>query len=217
MAKLSLPSFVGQPGATQLNTWKSLIEAQAEDTLSLTGVLPNSMTADLDMNSNLILNSGFDPDNPNSIITLGEADNRYVSRMGDSMLGALTVLAPVGSSEPAQKGQLDAEIAAREAGDNHVINLFQAGDAAIYSYIYGVEAEYQAADANIQAQLTGNVPLEASAFSPISWHEQIINNSVDIPENKNAGSWGPTMTVNPGVAVTIGVGSYWTIVNGELV
>lgn len=71
-------------------------------------------------------------------------------------------------------------------------------------------------DANLQSQLTGKVPLEASAFSPISWHAQRISNSVSIPPNMNAWSFGPAMTIQPGQQVTVGDNSYWTIANGEV-
>jgi len=75
----------------------------------------------------------------------------------------------------------------------------------------------QNADASIQAQISNTAPLEASAFSPISWHDQIIQNSVFIPDNKNAWSFGPTITIAQGQSVTIGNNSYWTIANGQLV
>lgn len=74
-----------------------------------------------------------------------------------------------------------------------------------------------AADANIQEQLTGNVPLEASAFSVISWHKQTVDNSVTIPDNMNAWSFGPEITISPGQQVTIPENSYWTIANGQQV
>lgn len=74
----------------------------------------------------------------------------------------------------------------------------------------------QAADANLQSQITGSVPVEASAFSPISWHAQEIQNSVVIPPNKNAWSFGPVMTIAPGQSVTVGAGSFYTIADGEL-
>lgn len=74
----------------------------------------------------------------------------------------------------------------------------------------------QAADANLQAQISGGAPVEASAFSPISWHAQSVQNSVTIPPNKNAWSFGPAMTVAPGQVVTISEGSFWTIADGEL-
>ncbi len=71
-----------------------------------------------------------------------------------------------------------------------------------------------AADGNIQEQLTGNVPLEASAFSVISWHKQTVDNSVTIPDNVNAWSFGPTVTISPGQQVTVGDNSFWTIADG---
>ena len=79
-----------------------------------------------------------------------------------------------------------------------------------------IEAGYQAGDANLQDQLTGEVPLEASAFSPISWHAQTIENSVTIPENKNAWSFGPVIEIAEGQAVTVPVSSFWTVANGEV-
>lgn len=103
---------------------------------------------------------------------------------------------------------------------NQVSSEYQAADASIITNYQAADVVvtdgYQAADANIQAQLTGNVPLEASAFSPISWHEQVVQNSVIIPENKNAWSFGPTMSIEAGAAVTIPAGSFWTIANGEV-
>lgn len=75
----------------------------------------------------------------------------------------------------------------------------------------------QAADANLQAQIGGQEPLESSAFSPISWHDQVIENSTDIPPNKNAWSFGPTMTIAEGQAVTVGPGAFYTIANGQAV
>lgn len=74
----------------------------------------------------------------------------------------------------------------------------------------------QEADANLQDQISGGAPLESSAFSPISWHGQTIQNSVNIPANVNAWSFGPTMTIAPGQSVTIGENSFWTIANGEV-
>jgi len=71
-------------------------------------------------------------------------------------------------------------------------------------------------DANLQAQLTGNIPLEASAFSPISWHDQSVGNSVTIPAGKNAWSFGPAINVSPSATVTVGEGSFWTVANGEV-
>lgn len=71
-------------------------------------------------------------------------------------------------------------------------------------------------DANLQKQMTGSVPLEASAFSPISWHSQVVSNSVDIPDNVNAWSFGPVVTISPSATVTIGENSFYTISNGDL-
>lgn len=76
-------------------------------------------------------------------------------------------------------------------------------------------ANRQSADANLQSQLSGHAPLEASAFSPISWHKQSIDNSVNIPADVNAWSFGPTMEIAEGQQVEIGANSVWTIANGQ--
>ena len=96
-----------------------------------------------------------------------------------------------------------------------VVN-FREGDDRYKEPLESEVIERKAADANIQSQLTGEVPLEASAFSPISWHDPIIENSVTIPENKNAWSFGPTMTIGASQTITIGLNSFWTIANGEV-
>lgn len=188
----------------------------------------NQMNVPLDMNSNLILNALTDVDNPGSLITVGDADIRYVNATGDSMQGSLNmesypifVRIAVNGNEPSRKDQLDAERSQRLSGDVGLSNKIDQ-DIATERNIRiaednSIRTNYQAADANIQAQLTGEVPLEASAFSPISWHDQVIESSVTIPENKNAWSFGPTVTIAAGQSVTVGAGSFWTIANGEVV
>lgn len=155
----------------------------------------NVLQQALDMNGFPILNLASDPNDPNSVLTIGEGDERYYNITGDQLEGTMDVggqtvtnlKIAVGPTEAVRNSQLTAEIAARTA-----------------------------ADENLQNQLTGNVPLEASAFSPVSWHDQSIDNSVVIPDNKNAWSFGPTMTISPGQTVTIGSGSFWTIANGAV-
>lgn len=154
------------------------------------------MERDLDMNGNAILNIGVDLDNPDSLLTLEIADARYYNVAGDVLEGTFNangnkvtgLPVAVSPSDAVRKQELDNEISSR-----------------------------QSADANIQEQLTGNVPLEASAFSEISWHGQQIANSVTIPANKNAWSFGPQMEIEQGQLVTISPGSTWTIANGRVV
>lgn len=74
----------------------------------------------------------------------------------------------------------------------------------------------QEADASLQEQINGTNPPMGSAFSPISWHDQVITNSITIPDNKNAWSFGPTIEIAAGQSVTVGENSYWTIANGQV-
>lgn len=163
-----------------------------EEIVHLTGG-NNVMLQDLDMNSNAILNVGVNLDNPGSLLTLGVADQRYYNVAGDTLTGPMNVnfqrvynlKAPLTATEAVRRLDLDLEAAARVA-----------------------------ADINQQAQMTGNVPLMASNFSEISWHGQTIQSSVAIPDNKNAWSFGPTLTIAQGQVVVVGNNSFWTIANG---
>jgi hypothetical protein len=153
----------------------------------------NTMFQDLDMNGNALLNVGADPNSPDSMLTVAMADARYYNITGDVLEGQLDVnsnivtglLAPVGPTEPVRKQEFDGEINAR------------------------VDA-----DINLQEQLNGTNPPMGSAFSEISWHGQSIANSIAIPDNVNAWSFGPTMSIGVGQVVEVGTNSFWTIANG---
>jgi hypothetical protein len=152
-----------------------------------------TMHQNLDMNSFALLNVASDPTNPGSLLTIGEGDARYYNITGDVLQGPMDVAgntvtglkAPVGPTEAVRKQEFDSEVNAR------------------------VEA-----DESLQDQLMGVNPPMGSAFSQISWHDQIITNSIVIPNNKNAWSFGPTMTIAVGQVVTVGTNSFWTIANG---
>lgn len=133
------------------------------------------------------------PDDPDSVVTFGSGDARYVNLTGDEMQGSLNmdsypvfVRIAVNGNEPARKDELDTERDHRKS-----------------------------ADANLQAQISDTQPLEASAFSPISWHKQVIENSVEVPEEHNAWSFGPEMVLSNGSSVTVPEGSYWTVTIGD--
>lgn len=70
MAKLTLVDMTtGYQSAAAYNANNALIEAALENTFSLDGTTPNVLTADIDINSNDILNAGVV--NATSIITAG--------------------------------------------------------------------------------------------------------------------------------------------------
>lgn len=123
------------------------------------------------------------------------ADDRFYNVSGDTLAGPMQVANnkitglpfPPTPTSPVRKIDLDAESAARQAGD-----------------------------ASLQAQINGTTPPVGSAFSVISWHDQVVPNSITIPDNKNAWSFGPTITIAPGQSVTVGAGSFWTVANGQV-
>lgn len=206
MTDIVLTPITSGYNVQKINTnFDVLEEVINEDILHLKGG-NNTMLQPLDMNSYAIINARIDLDNPGSLITVGEADARYYNVEGDTLTGPMDVDGqninnlpiPTLSHQPVRKDQFDLESQQRVASD------------------LSIRADFTAADANLQQQLTGNIPLEASAFSPISWHDQSVDNSVNIPNNKNAWSFGPTMTISPGQTVTVGENSFWTIANGEV-
>jgi hypothetical protein len=185
MAKVPLKTLTSGYFSTQLlNDNFDKIEQAIDNALTRDGTGPNEMLSDLDMNNNEIYNVAS-PTRESSLATRGYVDNLV-------------------AQEPFTREERDLQYA-NESLDRDT-NLQENINIAVNNY--------QAADANLQAQLTGEVPLEASAFSPISWHDQTIDNSVVIPDNKNAWSFGPTITISSGQSVTVGSGSFWTIANG---
>lgn len=218
MTDITLDTITSGYNLSKLNAnFDKVEQAINEEVLHTTGG-NNTMLQPLDMNGNAILNLQVDPDNPGSLLTVAEADQRYYNVEGDVLEGPMQVGAhPISGlreaqtpTEPVRKNEFDNEVLTRVLEDTDTRTEFRAADQTLYN-------GYTAADANLQSQMTGEVPLEASAFSPISWHDQSVDNSVNIPANKNAWSFGPTMTVSPGQTVTIGEGSFWTIANGEVV
>lgn len=155
----------------------------------------NVMYQDLDMNSHALLNVKVDPNNPGSLLTVEIADQRYYNVSGDKLEGTMDVnsntitglRAPFGPTEAVRKLDLDNEEQARVNGDE-----------------------------SLQDQLNGTIPPIGTAFSVISWHEQNIGNSIVIPPNKNAWSFGPVLTIDLGQVVTVGLNSFWTVANGAV-
>lgn len=155
----------------------------------------NTMHQDLDMNGNDLLNININPDDPNSLLTVGAADARYYNIDGDTLTGTFNangqtmtgLKEAVAPTEAVRKQELDEEIDARVS-----------------------------ADESLQDQLNGTNPPMGSAFSVISWHGQHVTNSIVIPDDVNAWSFGPTVTIDVGQVVTIGANSFWTIANGEV-
>jgi len=104
---------------------------------------------------------------------------------------------PVDSADAANKDYVDSVLATEAA-------IRAAADTA-------EQAARIAGDVSLQEQITGAAPVLSSERSVVSWHSQHIDNSVAIPDNVNAVSFGPQITIEPGQEVTVGDNSYWSI------
>jgi len=138
---------------------------------------------------------------PNILARYYDAKGNRISNLGD----------PIADGDAVNKRSLDDAITDLNSNLSEQIAEEEAARKA--ADIAEADAR-AAADANLQDQLTGNVTLEASAFSVISWHKQAVDNSVTIPDNVNAWSFGPSVTISSGQQVTVGNNSFWTVADG---
>ena len=143
---------------------------------------------------------------PDSVVNFREGDDRYKEPLESEVIERKQEDSNIRGEFGAAYANIRDEL---RSEDSNIRNELRSED-------YRIRSEFGAADANIQSQLAGEVPLEASAFSPISWHDPIIENSVTMPGNKNAWSFGPTITIDAGQTITIGLNSFWTIATGEV-
>jgi len=186
---------------------------------SLDGFFPEGYTIqsairfieDATIDGNLYVNgkaevTDSDQSVPDSVVNFREGDDRYKEPLESEVIERKQEDSSIRDELRTEDSSIRDEL---RSEDSSIRSEFGAADSSIRS-------EFGAADANIQKQLSGEVPVEASAFSPISWHDPIIENSVTIPENKNAWAFGPTMTIGAGQTITIGLNSFWTIANGEV-
>jgi hypothetical protein len=74
--------------------------------------------------------------------------------------------------------------------------------------------ERQNADSSLQDQITEAAPIAAAERPIVQWHGQVIENSLTIPDNVNAFTFGPTIEIADGQSVTVGDNSHWTIAEG---
>lgn len=61
------------------------------------------------------------------------------------------------------------------------------------------------------ATSVSNVPTGGGTNKAFYLNDTVIDTNYTVPNNQNAGTFGP-VTVNSGVTVTVGSGSYWSIV-----
>ena len=227
MAKITLnDQTTGYLSSSAINTNNSLIEDHLNNKVlyrdNPTGE-PNQLNTNLDMNFNTLLNVSTDINEDGSLMTVADGNALYLPLAGGALTGPVTIQAPTLATHPVTKGIHDvdkaAETAARVNSDDIETAARIAADdaetAARISADDAITSAYTSADASLQDQMTGTTPLAASAFSEVSWHDQEVANSVSVPANKNAWSFGPTMTIALGQTVTLGSNSNWMIANGQ--
>lgn len=167
------------------DNFKKLEQAINEETLQRDG--SKDLKGDMNVNGKRLYNLA-PPVDGNDALTLAGANFRFADKE--------YVDTEVSAARSYTDAEVGAERSQRISADTTIRN------------------NYKAADDFLQAQISGGEPLQASAFSPISWHDQVIVNSVTIPANKNAWSFGPTLALSESATVTLEEGSFWTISNG---
>lgn len=111
------------------------------DVLNLAGG-NNTMSQDIDLNGHSLLNPSTDTSNPNSIVTLGQADSRYYNVVGDSLTGPMNVNGqqvtnlPIASvpSAPVRKQEFDAYVVGQGARDDAQDTTIANNDSALRDY-----------------------------------------------------------------------------------
>jgi len=75
-------------------------------------------------------------------------------------------------------------------------------------YVITTDASTVVNSTDLRTWATNSV---ANRLEPIFWHENNISQSRSMPENVNAASLGPSITLDEGVTVTVPDNSSWTI------
>lgn len=102
-----------------------------------------------------------------------------------------------GNDYTASNGTSIVLLSAASAGDELVIDAF---------------TTFDVANTYTQAQVDALVAA-AGARNNIFWENgQTVSQDYTIPDNTNAGSFGPTITIATGKTVTVGTNSFWTVV-----
>ena len=91
MTDISLKPIRSGYNLQKINDNFEEIEANINNTSIQSEGGNNTMQQELDMNSNSIINYNTDLEDPSSLISVGEADARYVNSSGDSMEGPLSM------------------------------------------------------------------------------------------------------------------------------
>ncbi len=126
---INLPPIANPEKVGSFNTNFKMIQDELNNVIRRGGLgvgEPNHMEVDLDMNGNAILNASTDLGNSKSLITVGDADKRYledvsadiagkVDKAGDTMSGTLdmgsnlirSLLAPLQDNDAATKKYID--------------------------------------------------------------------------------------------------------------
>lgn len=133
MAKLTLSDLTSltneQSALTSLAANNNLIETAVEKTLSRDGTTPNSMSADLDMDSNSIINLP-DPVDDDEPVTLGFATTNYGDALGYSVAAAASATSASSSATSAATSATAASTSATAAATSATASATSATAAA---------------------------------------------------------------------------------------
>lgn len=238
MAKLTTNTISGgYASTTELNDNFDLVEAAVENTLSRDGTTPNSMAAQLDMDSNRVINVGQPVDdndaarkkdvdlaistslpdqtgNANKALTSNgttatwQFDNaQYVVNTPAGDIAATTVQAAI--------DELDTDKVPRTATTGSAklpTGTTAQRDGAPSAGWIRFNSEYAVSEVYNGTSWTGLGGATGAGGDDIFYENgQTVTTNYTITAGKNAMSAGP-ITINTGVTVTVGTGDTWTVV-----
>lgn len=181
MAKLTLSdlsSLENQSSAiATINANNTLIENALELTLSRDGTAPNIMVADLDMNSNQILNLPT-PVATNDAVTKGYADSAYGNSLENAASAAASAVAATASQVASAASAAAAVVSANAASSSSSAATISAAAASSSATASAASAVTSASNATVVAGFKYNFESSTSMAAPATGGWRLNNATV---------------------------------------
>lgn len=148
-------------------------------------------------------------------LRLTDVDGTVSTYLDEKEQEILTFLSEAGVDVQTLITEKGAELDALKADKETLLNsLLELKEEEFNETLDGFEGEWDSALSELR-EAAGNLVEEGADTLPIRWHSQTVSANTNIPANMNAWSVGPVVTIAAGTTVSVGEGSFWTIVNGQ--